>query len=208
MLWCICADKHRLSHDADLKGSSRSGRDVLVPGGAKRWHKSTPDMAATSRPRICIIGAGPCGLTALKNMLAAGLDDVVCYDEGQAIGGNWVFSDDPDRASVYASTHLISSRPRSSYEDHPFPGGFPVFPSHRQMRTYFESYAARFNLSSFIRSSVRVDRVAQRHDNRWSVRLTGADGGEQIFDQLVVCSGHHREPFVPAYSALGLWAPP
>jgi len=156
-------------------------------------------MTAASPPRICIIGAGPCGLTALRNILAVGLDDVVCYDEGEAIGGNWVFSEEPGRTSVYESTHLISSLPRSSFEDHPFPNGFPLFPSHRQMRAYFDSYAARFNLLPFIRLGVRVDRVVQREDKRWLVRLSGAGDVEQIFDNLVVCSGHHRHPFVPAY---------
>ena len=47
--------------------------------------------------RVCVVGAGPCGLTALKNLRAAGLHDVVCYDEGEAIGGNWVFDERPER---------------------------------------------------------------------------------------------------------------
>ena len=38
-------------------------------------------------PRICVIGAGPCGLTTIKNLLATGIDEIVCYDERDAIGG-------------------------------------------------------------------------------------------------------------------------
>jgi cation diffusion facilitator CzcD-associated flavoprotein CzcO len=45
--------------------------------------------------RICVICAGPCGLTALKNLLQAGCRNVVCYEESSGIGGNWVFTDDP-----------------------------------------------------------------------------------------------------------------
>ncbi len=43
--------------------------------------------------RICVVGAGPCGLTTLKNLIAAGLDDVVCYDESDTIAGTWVFNE-------------------------------------------------------------------------------------------------------------------
>src|SRR6266496_2056084 len=33
---------------------------------------------------------------------------------------------------------------------------------------------------------------------RWSVSLSG--GGEEIFDHLIVCSGHHREPYIPQHA--------
>ena len=39
---------------------------------------------------VCVIGAGPCGLTSLKNLKQAGIGDVVCYEAGSQIGGNWV----------------------------------------------------------------------------------------------------------------------
>ena len=96
--------------------------------------------------RVCVVGAGPCGLTALKNLRAAGLHDVVCYDEGEAIGGNWVFDERPERPSVYDATHLISSKRLSEFEDYPMPHHYPDFPSHREVRGYFENYAAHFGL--------------------------------------------------------------
>ena len=77
--------------------------------------------------RVCVIGAGPCGLTTIKNLLAAGLNDVVCYEEGSAIGGNWVYDDDPERRSVYRATRLISSKRLSEFEDFPMPADYPDF---------------------------------------------------------------------------------
>ena len=79
---------------------------------------------------VCVVGAGPCGLTTLKNLRAAGLDDVVCYDEGEAIGGNWAFDERPERHSVYDATHLISSKRLSEFEDYPMPPHYPDYPSH------------------------------------------------------------------------------
>jgi cation diffusion facilitator CzcD-associated flavoprotein CzcO len=151
--------------------------------------------------RVCVVGAGPCGLTALKNLQAAGLHDVVCYDEGEAIGGNWAFDERPERQSVYEATHLISSKRLSEFEDYPMPDHYPDFPSHRQVRAYFESYAAHFGLARFIRLETRVVRAQLLPDLSWSVSSIGPDGAkEEIFDYLIVCSGHHREPLVPEYS--------
>ena len=67
---------------------------------------SSADFRSSDRPqpRVCVIGAGPCGLTAIKNLLAADVYIVVFYDEGDAIGGNWVFSEAKSRTSVYFST--------------------------------------------------------------------------------------------------------
>jgi cation diffusion facilitator CzcD-associated flavoprotein CzcO len=155
-------------------------------------------MAAPGR--VCVIGAGPCGLTALKNLLQAGCRDVVCYDEGTAIGGNWAFTDDPDRASVHESTHIISSRRLSSFDDFPMPDDYPDFPSHRQVLAYFTEYARAFGLGPHIRLGSRVERCALRDDGRWTVRVVENDEAVvETFDSLLVCSGHHRQAVVPEY---------
>jgi hypothetical protein len=150
--------------------------------------------------RVCVIGAGPCGLTAIKNLLAVGVDEVVCFDESVAIGGNWVFDERVERTSVYESTHIISSKSWTEFEDFPMPDDYPDFPSHRQMRAYFESYAEHFSLYTPIRLRTRVERAILRADGRWSIAISGPDGrAEEVFDYLLVCSGHHREPNIPDY---------
>lgn len=157
-------------------------------------------MSGARGPRICVIGAGPCGLTAIKNMLAEGLSNVVCYDDGDAIGGNWVFTDDPARTSVYDTTHIISSKSLSDFEDYPMPRDFPDFPSHRQMLTYFEGYADRFGLRPCIQLKTLVERAQRGADGRWTLTIR-QDGQtrDEVFDQLIVCSGHHRDPYIPTY---------
>jgi cation diffusion facilitator CzcD-associated flavoprotein CzcO len=151
-------------------------------------------------PRVCVIGAGPCGLTTVKNLIAAGIEDVVCYEAASAIGGNWVYDDAPERRSVYRATRLISSKRLSEFEDFPMPEDYPDFPSHRQMLDYFIAYAARFGLLSKIALDTRVESASRLGDGTWSVTVAGA-GGRRIasFDHLVVCSGHHREALMPDY---------
>jgi cation diffusion facilitator CzcD-associated flavoprotein CzcO len=153
--------------------------------------------------RICVIGAGPCGLTALKNLLQAGCRDVVCYEESGGIGGNWAFTDDPHRAGVHDSTHTVSSRRMSSFDDFPMPDDYPDFPSHRQMLAYFTDYARTFRLEPHIRLGSRVERCELGGDGRWTVCVTAnGETGAELFDGLLVCSGHHREPFVPEYPGM------
>jgi len=147
-----------------------------------------------------VIGAGPCGLTALKNLRQAGCRNIVCYEESDGIGGNWAYTDDPQRISVYESARLISSRRMSSFDDFPMPRDYPDFPSHRQLLAYFTAYSKAYQLEPHIRLGTRVEYCALDVDGRWAVRVT-ANGETRIerFDYLLVCSGHHREPFVPAY---------
>jgi cation diffusion facilitator CzcD-associated flavoprotein CzcO len=161
-------------------------------------------MTSPGDKRICVIGAGPCGLTALKNLLQAGCRNVVCYEQSSGIGGNWAFTDDPHRISVYECLHTISSRRMSSFDDFPMPKDYPDFPSHRQMIAYFTDYARAFQLDPHIRLGSHVEQCTLGDDGRWTVRVVanGETNGHtraETFDSLLVCSGHHREAFVPEY---------
>ena len=157
-------------------------------------------MKPSGDKRVCVIGAGPCGLATLKNLLQAGCRDVVCYEEGSGIGGNWAFTDDPRRISVHASSHSLSSRRMASFDDVPMPKSYPAFPSHRQLLAYFTDYARAFELQPHIRLGARVEHCALGGDGRWTVRVTtNAETRAELFDSLLVCTGHHREAFLPAY---------
>ncbi|MFN5954071.1 MAG: NAD(P)-binding protein, partial [Dolichospermum sp.] len=40
-----------------------------------------------NKPSIAIIGAGCSGLTTLKNMVQAGVGEVICFEQNDQIGG-------------------------------------------------------------------------------------------------------------------------
>ncbi len=150
---------------------------------------------------VCVIGAGPCGLTTLKNLSQAGLQDIVCYEAGSQVGGNWVFRDEHGHSSIYETTHTISSKKLSQFDDFPMPGDFPDFPSHQQILAYFQAYASRFDLTRYIRFRSRVHQVKRESGGQWQVAIMGPEGEEiRIFDNLIVCSGHHWDPDMPELS--------
>lgn len=152
--------------------------------------------------RVCVIGAGPSGITAIKNLLDQGLD-VVAYDYNQDVGGNWIYSEDESHSSVFETTHIISSKTLSQYEDYTFDDfekGIPDYPSHDQLRRYFQAYAKNFNLYPFIQFNTLVKHCQYHQDGSWTV-TTEQNGEEhsEDFSHLVVCNGHHWQPRYPNY---------
>jgi hypothetical protein len=147
-------------------------------------------------PRCCVVGAGPSGIAAAKHLLQAGLRDVVVYDRGRKVGGNWAYDPGPSPSSVFETTHIISSRSLSEYSDHPFPAGAPDYPGHRELQAYFQSYARRFGVLPLVRFGTEVASAVPEREG-WTVTL--GDGTAERFDFLIVASGHHSDPRMPEY---------
>lgn len=149
--------------------------------------------------KVCVIGAGPSGITAAKNLLDAGLQ-VVVYEQGTSVGGNWVFDERPGHSSVFETTHIISSKRFSQYDDFPMPDHYPDYPSHNQLADYFKAYAEKFNLFPYIKFQTRVLNCEPVSGEKWKVK-SQVEGiiHEEIFDALAVCNGHHWQPLMPDY---------
>ncbi len=147
---------------------------------------------------VCIIGAGPSGITAAKNCRAAGIPYVL-YEQSGKVGGNWVFNDATGHSSVYENTHIISSKTLSSYEDYPMPASYPDYPNHRQVQAYFEAYARHFGVLDDVRFHHTVLKAERVEGGDWSITVRDAAGAEstQRFSHLMVCNGHHWNPRYP-----------
>jgi glycine/D-amino acid oxidase-like deaminating enzyme len=148
--------------------------------------------------RVAVIGAGPSGIAAAKNLRQVGLRDIVVFDKNAAVGGNWIYSPKPSHSSVFETTHIISSKALSEYADYPWPRDYPDYPGHRELLAYFQGYARHFGLLPFVRFRTEVVKAEPLEDDRaW--KLTLASGETERFDQLVVASGHHWDPRWPDY---------
>ena len=150
--------------------------------------------------RVCVIGAGPSGIAAAKNCIEAGLE-VVVFEKNDKVGGNWVFDARTGHSSVYDHTHIISSKRLSEYEDFPMPADYPDYPDHRQLQTYFESYARHFGVHERIRFQHVVEKVTRQASGEWIVEFLDEHGSAhtQSFDILMVANGHHWNPRHPHY---------
>ncbi|OJJ20241.1 monooxygenase [marine bacterium AO1-C] len=152
--------------------------------------------------RVCVIGAGPSGITALKNVLDEGIDAVL-YDRNQEVGGNWIFNEQESHSSVFETTHIISSKTLSQYADFTFDDFDPSvadYPSHDELRRYFQAYARRFGLYDHIEFGTMVNHCNRIDDQTWEVTIEQQGKTRtETFTDLVVCNGHHWQPRYPQY---------
>lgn len=172
--------------------------DQLSPAArpvSERPPVATAPAQSGERQRVAVIGAGAAGLCAARHLLARGID-VVVFEHGSCIGGLWVYDNDNGSSPAYRSLHLNSEARVTAYRDFPFPDGGPLYPDHRQVRRYLESYADTFNVRPHIRFNARVDAITPEGE-RWCVRLH--DGSADTFDAVVVASGHQNASSHPAW---------
>lgn len=162
-----------------------------------------PDPVSDRGGTVCVIGAGAAGLTAVKNLLEHGFE-VDCYERETGVGGAWNWRH--DRSPVYASAHLISSRPSTEYPDFPMPDGWPDYPHHSRMLSYLERYADHFELRPHVWFGTEVVRVVPAGGDRWDVttRSTGRGGDERTtrYAAVVVANGHNWAPNMPGYEGM------
>ncbi len=154
--------------------------------------------------RVAVIGAGPAGITTIKNFTDLGFE-VTGFDRCRGVGGNWRFDDPTGHSSVFETTHIISSKYTSSYEDFPLPADVADYPSHRVLLRYFEDYARTFGVTERVRFETEVTECRPAPGDRWQVswRKSGEDQVRtEVFDAVCICNGHHHTPNMPSYSGI------
>ncbi|XP_073499202.1 dimethylaniline monooxygenase [N-oxide-forming] 2-like [Phyllobates terribilis] len=160
--------------------------------------------------KVAVIGAGISGLPSIKCCLDEGLEPT-CFERSDDIGGLWRFTDNIEdgRASIYQSVVSNTSKEIMCYSDFPFPEDFPNFLPNSKLLEYLRKYAEHFNLLKYVQFKTVVVSVRKCEDfessGRWNV-TTEMDGKLEttIFDAVMVCSGHHTDPFYPLESYPGI----
>ena len=113
-------------------------------------------MSPSPLPSVCIIGAGPTGITTAKRMKEFGIP-FDCYEASDEVGGNWYYKNPNGMSACYQSLHIDTSKWRLAFEDFPVSADLPDFPHHSELFQYFKDYVEHFGLrESIIFNTSRV----------------------------------------------------
>ena len=169
--------------------------------------------------KVCIIGAGPSGMSLLGNLKREGLE-VTCYEKQERPGGLWNFSwrtgTDGHGENVHCSQyqHLFSNGPKECLEipEYTFSEHFgreiPSFPPRPVLEDYLRGYwrflgieEERDVLTNHCVRGVTFD----EKEEKFTVRVTNLvedEEFEETFDYLCVATGHFSVPNVPEFPGM------
>lgn len=160
------------------------------------------------KKRICIIGAGVCGITSAKACLEENFEPVV-FDKTNYIAGLWRYQDgvaEDGVASVMRSTIINTSKEMTAFSDFPPPADFSNYMHNSKMAEYLENYADSFGFRKYLNSQTQILKVEYADDyektGRWKVTYEHLESKERksdIFDGVLICTGHHNFKNVPKF---------
>ncbi|BFZ05636.1 hypothetical protein BsWGS_08676 [Bradybaena similaris] len=160
--------------------------------------------------RVAVIGAGASGLAAIKACLDEGLSPV-CFERTDGLGGLWRYTDEPieGQGCVMKSTVINTSKEMMTYSDFSVPENYPNYMHHTQVHEYFKLYTEHFGLEQHINYHEEVLYVKKAEDyvqsGRWEIKHRNRKSGQeklQVFDGVLVCSGHHADKHMPPFPGL------
>merc|ERR1712193_368196 len=175
--------------------------------------------------RICLIGAGPGGMSVLyqlEKLRKEGVDvpEVVCYEKQSNWGGLWNYTwrtgndehGEPVHGSMYR--YLWSNGPKEAlelpdytFEDH-YGRAIPSFPPREVLFDYLQGRWKKMDLKKHInfKTVVRMvtfneetDKFSVVTENLTERNLTSKIQPTEEFDYVFVASGHYSVPYVPTY---------
>ncbi|XP_024969787.1 flavin-containing monooxygenase FMO GS-OX-like 9 [Cynara cardunculus var. scolymus] len=173
---------------------------------------------------VCVIGAGPSGLVAARELKKEG-HKVVVLEQNHDVGGQWLYDPRLDQdgkaihSSIYESLRLTSPREIMGFTDFPFlmKKGRDTrrFPGHKELLLYLKDFCEWFGLREMIRFNTRVEYVGIQDygglgkDLRWIVKSKLKDSDHkvvaQVFDAVVVATGHYSHPRLPSIKGMDAW---
>jgi cation diffusion facilitator CzcD-associated flavoprotein CzcO len=159
---------------------------------------STRGAASDADDTYAVIGAGPSGLAAARNLQRHGIP-WVGYELASGVGGLWDI--DGPRSTVYESAHLISSKRTTEFSEFPMRDEVADYPSHRELLGYFRDFASTYGLEDGFAFDTEVLAARPTGDGGWTVVTTGPEGtAERRHAGVIAANGTLSEPSVPSFA--------
>ena len=148
-------------------------------------------MPATSpeQPlRVAVIGAGPSGLTAGRELIRAGFDRFTIFDKSDAVGGTWHQHSYPGLScDVKAAAYTFSDAPNPEWS--------ASFVGQKEIEAYLQRMAQEFGLVPHLRLDTEITSCRYQPDGTWHLETAGSDLHE--FDVVINAMGNQHTPLFP-----------
>lgn len=144
-----------------------------------------------------LIGAGPMGLAAARNLSKHGVPFQGFELHGD-VGGLWDIKN--PHSTMYESAHLISSKSTTEFKEFPMRDELPAYPNHADMCDYFRDYAKHFDLYKHYRFHTRVEAVEKDGDHWWVTSTHDGETKRERFKGVLIANGtlhHPNRPELP-----------
>lgn len=161
-------------------------------------------MSEGNGKRTLVIGAGPCGLVALKTLRGVGVD-ALSYELSSVIGGQWVLNNPSGQSSAYESLQTNTTRVMSRFSDYDFSDIEPEYSSDAESKflsrsaivRWLNGYVEKFDLAPHIRLNTKVESMRPLGNGTsttgWVVE-TNDPSTSATFASVVIATGNYWDP--------------
>eukprot|EP00930_Biecheleria_cincta_P035550 TRINITY_DN2444_c0_g1_i3.p1 TRINITY_DN2444_c0_g1~~TRINITY_DN2444_c0_g1_i3.p1 ORF type:complete len:975 (+),score=145.44 TRINITY_DN2444_c0_g1_i3:26-2950(+) len=180
-----------------------------------------PSSADSQKVRVAVIGAGPCGLSALWAFKDTDDVDVVCFEKQGDIGGQWNYcpstplEQHANHSSMYKD--LWSNGPKEAGSEYPdytfmehFGSAMPSFLPRAAIADYIKGRAKKYGLTGKIRLKSEVKHVMWDYiHSRFNVVVNDISSGKiytDSFAYVIVANGHFSTPEFPIFPGYDTFA--
>ena len=148
-----------------------------------------------------IIGAGPSGLAAARNLQRLDIP-FVGFEIHDDVGGLWDAAS--PTSTMYESAHLISSKRMTEFKEFPMREEVADYPRHGELRDYFRDFAASYNLYDHFNFSSEVLSIEPNADaSEWVVCYRSENKELAItVAGVLVANGTLHEPNSPSFDGV------
>ena len=143
--------------------------------------------------RVAVIGAGPSGLVAGRELLAQGFSNFTIFEKAPAVGGTWQQHSYPGLAcDVKAAAYTFSKAPN--------PGWSHSFVEQPEIRDYLQRSAHDFGLEPHLQLDTEIVSARYQAEGQWQIQT--ADGECVEFDIVINAMGNQHTPLFPDIEGL------
>lgn len=141
-----------------------------------------------SDTRIAIIGAGPAGLVAGRELLKKGFDNFTIFEKSDAAGGTWHNHSYPGLyCDVMASVYTFEGEANEKWTQN--------FVAQREIEEYLQRSARKFGLESHCQFNTNITSVVYNEPGTWT--LKDKEGKIREFDIVINAMGNQHTPQYP-----------